>query len=63
MFLAIIFWIISVILAIPLSLMAENSFGYSFWSGFMQVINFLLGPLAVIFSYSIFRDLVKAKHD
>lgn len=61
LFLALVLWLFGVIIAAPLSFVGENSFFYSFWSGVIQAINFLIGPIALLYSYQIYQDLVKIK--
>ena len=63
LFIGLVFWIVSVVISAPLGVMPESSLGYSLWNGLVQVVSFLLGPLSAIYSYSIFQDLAKAKHD
>jgi len=60
-FIGLVFWLFGVVIAAPLSFVAENSFFFSFWGGVVQAINFLVGPIVLLFSYQIYQDLVKIK--
>lgn len=60
-FVGLVFWLFGVVIAAPLSFTAENSFFYSFWGGVVQAINFLVGPIVLLYSYQIYQDLVKIK--
>jgi hypothetical protein len=59
--LGIIFWIFMVLISVPLGLSNDKSVFYQIWNIFIQVVNFLVGPIALLFSYQIYQDLVKLK--
>ncbi len=56
-----IFWAVMVVIAIPLSFASYNGVFYQIWNGLIQVINFLLGPIILLFMYRIYKDLAKIK--
>ena len=60
-FFALIIWVFSLIISIPLLLSQENSIFYSLWDVLVQIINALIGPITLLFSYQIYKDLVKIK--
>ncbi|MFA5753927.1 MAG: hypothetical protein WC905_01015 [Patescibacteria group bacterium] len=59
--LCLIAWAFMVIISAPLSAVAEDSLFFSIWNAIVQVINILVGPIALIFSFQMYRDLVKIK--
>ncbi len=61
LFLALIFWLFYVILGSPLSTVAKHSFFWEVWSFFMQIVDTLIGVVALLFSYQIYQDLVRIK--
>lgn len=61
LFVGVIVWVFSVIVAIPLSFADENSIFASLWSGVLQVVNLLVGPIVLFYTYNIYRELVKIK--
>jgi len=61
LFIGVIVWVFSVIISLPLSLTAANSLFNSLWGGGVQVISFLIGPIVLIYTYSIYRELIKIK--
>lgn len=54
-------WAFMMILSIPVTAMPVNSAAAQGWNFFMQVISWLVGPIAMLFSYKIYKDLVKIK--
>jgi hypothetical protein len=56
-----IIWIFTMVISIPLYIMPKESIGYDTWSVIVQIISFLIGPIALLFSYNIYSDLVKLK--
>ncbi|MFA6513990.1 MAG: hypothetical protein WCT50_01700 [Patescibacteria group bacterium] len=56
-----IIWIFATVISAPLFAMPEESIGYAVWNAVVQIINFLIGPIALLFSYNIYSDLVKIK--
>jgi len=59
--LGLVMWVFTVLLSIPLVMTVENSFFFHFWNVVVQVINMLIGPIALLFSYQIYQELVKIK--
>jgi hypothetical protein len=59
--LGVVLWLVMLIISLPLSFTSLNSNFYQIWSGVIQVINFLIGPIALLFTYQIYKDLVKIK--
>ncbi|MFA5023811.1 MAG: hypothetical protein WC523_02535 [Patescibacteria group bacterium] len=59
--LGIVCWIFLMLISIPLGLSDDQSVFYQIWNIFIQVVNFLVGPIALLFSYQIYQDLVKLK--
>lgn len=57
----IVLWVFMMIISIPLYLADKNSLFSSIWASAIQVINFLIVPIALLFSYQIYKDLVKIK--
>lgn len=60
-FLALVMWIFGVIISIPSGMFQEQSVAWYFWDGIVQLFNFLIGPIAILFSYQIYKDLVNIK--
>ena len=60
-FLTLVMWVFGVIISIPLSMFKELSLSWHLWNGVMQLFNFLIGPIALLYSYQIYKDLVKIK--
>lgn len=58
-FLALVIWIFSVIISIPMFLVDEGSLFWQIWDALVQIISMLIGPIAILFSYSVYQDLVK----
>lgn len=61
LFIGVIVWIFSMLISIPLSMTDTNSLFNSLWSGVVQVISFLIGPIVLIYTYNIYKELVKIK--
>ena len=60
-FFALILWLFGFILALPLAFFQENRLLWQLWNFLGQIVNFLVGPIALLFSYQIYKDLVKIK--
>jgi hypothetical protein len=69
-FLGLIAWIFMMIISVPseiylsnqpLALIPENSVVVQGWNFFVQVISWLIGPIAMLFTYKIYTDLIKIK--
>lgn len=54
-------WLFMIIISLPLSFTANSSLFFHLWNGLIQVINFLIGPIVLLFTYYIYQDLVKIK--
>jgi hypothetical protein len=61
MFLMLATWAFMMIISAPLAAMPEASAAYQGWNFFMQVISWLIGPIALLFTYNIYSDLLKIK--
>lgn len=61
LFLGLIFLIVSFILGIPFYFLKEGEVLYKAWDAVMQIIFFFIGPVALIFNYLMFKDLVNIK--
>jgi hypothetical protein len=58
-----IFWIFGMIISLPLVFLPEDSLGASLWNFLVQIVNFLTGPLSVIYLYGVYKELVAAKKE
>jgi hypothetical protein len=56
-----VIWLFMLIISVPIGLTPENTLMFSIWNAIVQVINMLIGPIALLFSYRIYQDLVKIK--
>jgi len=61
LFLGLVFWLVMMILSLPLKFIAVDSLGWQIWNGLVQVISFLIGPVALLYNYRVYSDLVKIK--
>jgi hypothetical protein len=61
LFIGVIIWVFSLLISIPLSLTDAGSLFNSIWSGVVQVISFLIGPIVLIYTYNIYKELVAIK--
>ncbi|MCX6795049.1 MAG: hypothetical protein NTY31_03660 [Candidatus Falkowbacteria bacterium] len=62
LFIGVIVWFFSIIISIPsMSLVNANSLFVSLWTGIVQVISFLIGPIVLIYTYNVYTELVKIK--
>lgn len=60
-FLAIILWVFGMVVAAPLGRFPQESFSRGMYSYFVQLLNFIITPISLLYSYNIYRDLVKIK--
>ncbi len=60
-FLMLLTWLLMMIIAIPLTFMPKNGTGAQIWNFITQVISWLIGPIALFFTYNMYLDLVKVK--
>ena len=58
---AIALWIFTIIISIPVYFTDNKSIFFSFWNSIIQIINFLIGPISLIYFYQIYKDLVIIK--
>lgn len=61
LFIGVIVWFFSMLLSVPISVTDEHSLFNSIWSGVVQVVSFLIGPIVLIYTYNIYKELVKIK--
>lgn len=61
LFLGIILWLFTVIISTPMYVAAKDSVFYVLWNAIVQIISFLIGPISLLFTYYIYKDLVKIK--
>ncbi len=54
-------WLFIVIISLPMYAVSQTSTFYYIWSTLVQIANMLIGPMAMIFTYHLFKDLVKIK--
>ncbi len=53
--------IFSAIISAPLNMIPEKTIFWEIWNAVVQIINIIIGPIVLIFSYQIYQDLVKIK--
>ena len=58
---SLILWLFMMLISIPGIMAVENSWFWNVWNIVVQIISYLIGPMAMLFSYTIYRDLVNAK--
>ncbi|MHB8903701.1 MAG: hypothetical protein ACYC40_01175 [Patescibacteria group bacterium] len=58
---AFLLWIFTMIISIPLHFTDDKSIFFSAWNSVVQIINFLIGPISLLYFYQIYQDLVKIK--
>jgi len=58
---ALLIWLFSMILAIPVTMVEKYSLWWHIWNTIFQIISFIIGPIALLFSYKIYQDLVNIK--
>jgi len=61
LFLGVIVWVFSLLISIPVSLTDSGSLFHSIWGGIVQVISFLIGPIVLVYTYNIYKELVAIK--
>ena len=57
----IVLWTAEILITIPLSKLAVESLAWNFYYYFVQVFNFIITPISILFSYQIFKDLARIK--
>ena len=60
-FLSLIFWLVSVCFSAPSQSVAEMSTAWYLWNAGMEIFSFIIGPIAVLYSYAMYKDLVRIK--
>ncbi len=60
-FLALVVWLFSVIISVPMLVVPEHSLFWEIWNALVQVISMLIGPITLKFSYQNNQHLVKIK--
>lgn len=60
-FLTLILWIFGVIISAPAQRLAEQSTAWYLWNTGVELLNFIIGPIALLYSYNIYKDLVRIK--
>ncbi len=60
-FVGVIAWVFSLLISLPLSFTDDGSLFNSIWGAIVQVASILIGPIVLIYTYSIFKELVKIK--
>lgn len=60
-FVGVIVWVFSLLISIPISFSGDDSLFSSVWGAIVQVASFLVGPIVLIYTYSIYKELVKIK--
>lgn len=61
LFLGLIYIIFIMITSIPYIFVGDESIAGMIWGGFVNLVVFILSPLALIYNYFIYKDLVKIK--
>jgi len=51
----------SEVIAMPLDMVEKYSLWWHIWNAIFQIIGFIIGPIALLFSYKIYQDLVNIK--
>jgi len=54
-------WVVMGVVSAPLSGTNANSAFFHIWNLVIQVVSFLIGPIFLLYIYSIYQDLVKIK--
>ena len=59
LFVGVIIWVFSMLISLPISFSDADSLFNSVWSGLVQVISMLIGPIVLIYTVGIYKELVK----
>lgn len=59
--LSLIIWLFMMLVSIPGMMAVEDSWFWNLWNAVVQIISYLIGPMTMLFSYKIYRDLVNIK--
>lgn len=54
-------WLFMMLVSIPGMMAVEDSWFWNFWNVITEIISYLIGPIAMLFSYTIYKDLVNIK--
>lgn len=54
-------WLFMLIVSAPLHVLTAGGAGATIWSIVVQIINYLVGPIGLIFTYSMYQELVRIK--
>lgn len=54
-------WIFMLIISIPLYSTDRGTWLYNSWNTVVQIISFLTGPIALLYNFRLYQDLVKIK--
>lgn len=60
-FLTAVMWVFGMVISIPSDMLQEQSVAWRLYNGIIQLFNFLIGPISLLFSYQIYKDLVNIK--
>ena len=61
LFIGLILWVFIMIISIPLNFVPETSAFAIIWGAFIQIVNYLIGPICMLFTYQMYQDLVRIK--
>jgi hypothetical protein len=56
-----VIWLVLMIFSIPADFVPEETPFSTIWDILIQVVSFLIGPITLIFSLSVYKDLVRIK--
>jgi len=59
--LGIVLMLFIMIISLPLQFLSPSGVGAAIWNIVVQIINYLVGPIGLIFTYLMYQDLVKIK--
>jgi hypothetical protein len=60
LFIGLVVWLASMIIAIP-GYFQESGIFSNIWAVVLQIAEFIIGPIVAVYTYQIYRDLVKIK--
>jgi len=60
-FFALVIWLFMIVISIPTFIAGEESTFSMIWSFVIQIISFIIGPIALLYSYNIYKELVEIK--
>jgi len=59
--LGLLVWVLMMFISWPLSLVEEHSAFFQIWNLVVQVVSFLVGPIIMLYTYNIYKNLVQIK--